>query len=188
MGADRVEVAQQGDAPFRLRFLQIGQDLFHHQLAFAVRALWRACRETFNVGDFWLIAIDGGGGAEDKVFNVCRTHGGDETQGTVDVVVVILKRLRNGFTDGFQTGEVDHRFNGVVVKDFGHQRFVADVAFHESGLFPAKTFNHRQHAALTIAQVVEDDHIVTILQQLHTGMTSDVTATTCYQNSHDSLH
>ena len=188
MGADRVEVAQQGDAPLRLRFLQIGQDLLHHQLAFAVRALRRPGREAFNVRDFRLIAVDGGGGAKDEVFDVGRAHGGDETQGTVDVVVVILERLRNGFTDRFQTREVDHRFDGVVVKDLGHQRFIADVAFHEGGLFTAKAFNHRQHAALAVAQVVENDDVMTVLQQLHTGMTSYVTATTCYQNSHNSLH
>ncbi len=34
VGADRVEVAQQGNAPLRLGFLQVGQDLLHHQLAF----------------------------------------------------------------------------------------------------------------------------------------------------------
>ena len=188
MRADRVEVAQQRDAPLRLRFLQVGQDLLHHQLAFAVRALRGAGREAFNVRDFGLIAVDGGGGAKDKVFDVRCAHGGNETQSTVDVVIVILKRFRNGFTDGFQTREVDHRFDGVVVKDLGHQRFVADVAFHESRLFTAKAFNHRQHAALTVAQVVEDDDVVTVLQQLHAGMTTYVTATTCYQNSHISLH
>ena len=83
---------------------------------------------------------------------------------------------------------MDHRFNSMVVEDLGHQRFIADVTFDKRRLFSAKTFNHRQHAALTIAQVVEDDDIMTVLQQLHTGMTSYVTATTCYQNSHISLH
>ena len=188
MRTDRVEVAQQRDAPLRLGFLQIGQDLLHHQLAFAVRALRRPGREAFNVRDFRLIAVDGGGRAKDEVFDVGRTHGGDETQGAVDVVVVILERLSNGFTDRFQTCEVDHRFNGVVVKDLGHQRFVTDVAFHERRVFTAKTFNHRQHAALTVAQVVENDDVMAVLQQLHAGMTTDVTATTCYQNSHISLH
>ncbi|MNL36453.1 hypothetical protein D3C87_1585350 [compost metagenome] len=83
---------------------------------------------------------------------------------------------------------MDNRIDGMVVKDFGHQRFVADIAFHKGGLFSAQALNDGQHAALTVTQVVEDDDIVAILQQLHTGMTSNVTATTRYQNSHISLH
>jgi hypothetical protein len=52
MRADRVEVAQQRNAPVRLGFLQVGQDLLDHQLAFAVRALRRAGREAFDIGIF----------------------------------------------------------------------------------------------------------------------------------------
>ena len=59
VGADRVEVAQQGNAPLRLGFLQVGQDLLYHQLAFAVRALRGAGREAFDIRDFRLIAVDG---------------------------------------------------------------------------------------------------------------------------------
>ncbi len=124
-----------------------------------------------------------------KFLTFAARMGGDKTQGTVDVVVVILKRLRDRLTDRFQASEVDHRFNGVVVEDLS----VINASLRMSpstkvGCFSAKTFNHRQHAAHTIAQVVEDDDIMTVLQQLHTGMTSYVTATTCYQNSHISLH
>ena len=188
MCADRVEVAQQRDAPLRLGFLQVGQDLLYHQLAFAIRALRRTGREAFNVRNFWLIAVDGCGRAEDKVFNVGRTHGGDQTQGTVDVVVIVLKRFCHRFANRFQAREVDNGFNRVIVKDFSHQCFIADIAFNESRLFTRKAFNDRQHAALTVAQVIKNDNIVAALQQLHTGMTSYVTATTCYQNSHISLH
>jgi hypothetical protein len=55
-------------------------------------------------------------------------------------------------------------------------------------MLTAKPFNHWQHATLAVAQIIQNDDIVTILQQLHTGMTANVTATTCYQYSHFSLH
>ena len=77
VGADRVEVAQQGNAPLRLGFLQVGQDLLHHQLAFAVRALRGAGREAFDIRDFRLIAVDGSGGAKDKVLHASGAHGRD---------------------------------------------------------------------------------------------------------------
>src|SRR5699024_12783957 len=80
MRANRVEVAQQGNAPVRLGFLQIGEDLFHHQLAFAVSALWCAGREAFDVWDFGLIAINGGGGANNKDFDVSGAHGANQAQ------------------------------------------------------------------------------------------------------------
>ncbi|MNY69619.1 hypothetical protein D3C86_2075840 [compost metagenome] len=83
---------------------------------------------------------------------------------------------------------MDYRIDRVIVKNFGHQRFIADIAFHKSGLLAAKAFNDRQNAALTVAQVIQNDDVMAILQQLHTGMTSNVTATTRYQNSHISLH
>ena len=77
VGADRVEVAQQGNAPLRLGFLQVGQDLLYHQLAFAVRALRGAGREAFDIRDFRLIAVDGSGGAKDKVLHASGAHGRD---------------------------------------------------------------------------------------------------------------
>ncbi|MOA43071.1 hypothetical protein D3C78_1651850 [compost metagenome] len=83
---------------------------------------------------------------------------------------------------------MDNRVDRVIVKNFGHQRFVADIAFHKRGLLTAKAFDNGHNAALTVAQVIEDDDVMAILQQLYTGMTSNVTATTCYQNSHFSLH
>ena len=75
MGANRVEVTQQGNAPLWLGFLQVSQDLLHHQLAFAVRALRGAGRETFDIRDFRLIAVDGGGGAKDEVLHARGAHG-----------------------------------------------------------------------------------------------------------------
>ena len=101
MSANRVKVAQQGNAPVGLRFLQIGQDLFHHQLAFAVRTLRRAGGEAFNVRNLRLIAIDGRGGAENEVFHVSSAHCIHQTQSAVDVVVIVLQRLGNGFSNGF---------------------------------------------------------------------------------------
>ena len=83
---------------------------------------------------------------------------------------------------------MDHRFNGVVVEDLGHQRFITNIAFNKGGFFAAETLNHRQYAALAVAEIVEDHHLMPLQQQLNAGMTSNVTATTCNQNFHDSLH
>ena len=77
MGANRVEVTQQGNAPLRLGFLQVGQDLLHHQFAFTVGALRGASREAFDIRDFRLVAVDGGGGAKDEVLHARGAHGGD---------------------------------------------------------------------------------------------------------------
>ena len=137
MRANRVEVAQQGNAPVRLGFLQIGEDLFHHQLAFAVRALWCAGREAFNVWNFGLIAINGGGGAKNKVFDVSGAHGANQAQSAVDIVVVIFQRFLYRFADGFQPGEVDHGVDSVIVQYLGHQRFVTNIAFNKRWMFAA---------------------------------------------------
>jgi hypothetical protein len=82
---------------------------------------------------------------------------------------------------------VDHRFNGVIVQNFRHQRFITNIAFDKGGCFPAETFNDRQYAALTVAEIVENNHFMSLQQQLNAGMTSNVTATTCNQYFHDSL-
>ena len=162
MRADRVEVAQQRDAPVRLRFLQVSEDLLDHQLAFTVRALRSPGREAFDIRDFWLVAVHGGGGAENKVFHARGAHGGNEFQCAGHVVVVVFQRLGDGFADGFQAGEMDHRFNSVIVKDFRHQRFVTNVAFDKGGAFPAETFNDWQYAAFTVAEIVENNHFVSL--------------------------
>ncbi|ABX22043.1 hypothetical protein SARI_02166 [Salmonella enterica subsp. arizonae serovar 62:z4,z23:-] len=167
--------------------MQIGEDLFYHQFTFAVGALRRAGRKTFDVRNFGLIAINGGGGAKNKVFNVGRTHGADQPQRTVDVVVIVLQRPGDRFADGFQAGKVNHGIYSVIVQNFGYKRFVANIAFDKGRVLTAQTFDNGQYAAFAVAEVIEDDDVMTILQQLHTGMTSYVTATTCNQYSHNSL-
>lgn len=120
MRVNRVEVAQQGNVLVRLGFLQIGEDLFYYQFVFVVRVLRCVGREVFNVWNFGLIVINGGGGVKNKVFDVSGAYGVNQAQSVVDIVVVIFQRFLYRFVYGFQFGEVDYGVDSVIVQDFGY--------------------------------------------------------------------
>lgn len=86
-----VEVVQQGNVLVWLGFLQIGEDLFYYQFVFVVRVLWCVGWEVFNVWNFGLIVINGGGGVKNKVFDVSGVYGVNQVQSVVDIVVVIFQ-------------------------------------------------------------------------------------------------
>ena len=163
MGTHRVEITQQRNAPVWLSFLQVGQDLLNHQLTFAVRALRGAGRETFDIGDLRLIAIDRCGRAENEVFNVGRAHGIHQTKRAIDVVIVVLQRFGDGFANGFQSREVDDCFDCMIVQDFSQQCFITNITLDKQGGFAPQAFKHRHDTAFTVTQIVEDDDVVAIL-------------------------
>ncbi len=58
---------------------------------------------------------------------------------------------------------MDHRIDSLLAKHIGQQRFVADIALDKGGLFTAQAGDDRQDTLLTVAEVVENNDVVTVL-------------------------
>ncbi len=117
MRANRVEVAQQGDAPVRLGFLQMSR--YFPPSACFCRKGFAVCRSgSFQRLEFWADRHKRWRrSSKNKVFDVSGAHGANQAQSTVDIVVVIFQRFLYRFANGFQPGEVDHGVDSVIVQN-----------------------------------------------------------------------
>jgi hypothetical protein len=89
---DRVEVAQDADAPGRIGLVQVAQHVFDHQLGAAV-GVDRRQRMDFGIGQEPRRAVHRGRGAEDKRLHPGRLHGLQQRQAARDIVAVVVERL-----------------------------------------------------------------------------------------------
>ena len=173
VGADGIEVAQPGDAPVGFGVVKIGEDVLDHEFAAAI-GIGRGTREVFADRDAGWVAIDGGGGGEDEGLDIGPAHGGEQLRCAVNVVVVILKRLFDGFADGFESGEVHHRGDGVAGKDAFEQRRIANVAFDEARALAAERFQPVDDIGAAVAEIVENEQVMPGLRQRNAGVRADV--------------
>ena len=70
---------------------------------------------------------------------------------------------------------MDHRLGAAFAQRGDQRRAVANVAAHHADLLAGDTRNARQGLGMTVAEVVEDRHPVTGVEQFDAGMGTDVT-------------
>ena len=130
MGADRIEVPQADDAPFGISAAEVGENLLNLKLCAPVGVRGLPCRIRFFEGQMLRRSVDRGRGAEDEALHARLSHGFEKTDRADQIVVVILKRLRDGLADGLEACEMNDGFDLFVSKRLLEARFVADAA-HE---------------------------------------------------------
>ena len=158
VGADGVEVAQQGDVPARIAKLQVGQDLLDEQLGATVGVGGRG-GEILADGDAGRVAVDGGGGTEDQVAHPGVGHGAAQAEGSANVVVVVLKGDLGGLAHRLEPGEVDDGVERplLVAEDRRQGRLVAQVDAGESGGDTGDRRHPAQGLGLAVHQIVDDE-------------------------------
>lgn len=132
MGAHRVEVAEASDAPAGLAGRDIGQQLLHRRFGVAI-GMERTHRRALGDRQGFGVPVEGGAAAEDQNAAVVAPHGLQEAAAAVNVDIPVEERLSDGFRQGLQTGEMEHRPHGPQ----GHG------ALHIGGS-PHIPLNHRQ--------------------------------------------
>ena len=129
MSPDRIKVAQEHDAPFRISGSLAFQDLFDHIFGPAVRIGAAGGGHAFPVGNDRLIAVNRGGGGKNDLLAAMRLHDFTERQGCIQIVSVIPQRLGNTFADGFQTRKMNNAVETVLVKNPIQGIFVCNIRF-----------------------------------------------------------
>ena len=105
-------------------------------------------------------------------------HAFEQNAGGGDVVVIIQERLRDGFGNGFQPGEMNDGIDGVGFEDFGESLFVFHGGFDEMETFAGDTLNPKEGFFKRVAKIVHDDDFVASFEKGETGMGANVTSTT----------
>lgn len=116
--ADGIKITKGDDVEFGVGHAKVFQDFFDHVFGLAVGVgELDASRKGFDALFDALVAINGGGGRENKLLHIVGLHRLEEVEGAGDVVVVVLEWLFDGFGDGFEAGEVDNKVKMGMVEN-----------------------------------------------------------------------
>ena len=107
-----------------------------------------------------------------------------ERQCRVEIVLIILHRLGNGFADGLEAREVDGAGNLMLCKDFFQQRLVTHVALDELHRLAGNFGYAVQAFRVGIAEIVNYNRRMTRLDQLHTGVAANIARAAGHKNIH----
>ena len=182
MSAHRVEVAQDADRPLGRGHGQIIEHVLDVPLGATV-GVGGAGGEVFADGHAGRIAVDGGRGAEHQAARPGLFQAFQQHHGTADVVAVIGQRLGHRLAHGLEAGEVDGGVDRVLGQQTTQRVAVARIALHQGGAAAGNLGDAVHHLGRTVAEVVEDDHVMASGQQLHDGVGADVTGTAGHEES-----
>src|SRR3954471_7201559 len=130
MRADRIEVAQRHVTKIPTSGGAVGEDVLDHQLGLAVR-IGRPQRMIFCERQALGIAVDRGRGAEDDAAHILAVHRLQKRDAAAHVVVVIVKRPLDRFTDRLQAGEMHHGLRLIGRHDALKRWAIAQVELME---------------------------------------------------------
>ena len=176
MGADGVEVAQQHNVPLVVGAVEVGKDALEHCLGLAVGIGCLVQRAALGDGNLLGLAVHRGGRREDNVLHAMVARHVEQYQRTGNVVPVVLKRLFGAFAHCLEAGEVDDGVDAVLGEGALARLAVQDGGLHELQLIGGSAGEladavDRYQAG--IGQVVQDNHVVALLEQLDAGVAAD---------------
>ena len=157
--ADRVEVAQQGDVPARVRPVQIAQDFLNHQFCPPI-GVGRRERHIFGDRHLGGVAVHGRRRTEHQVPDAVRLHGLAQHQRPGDVVVVVAERDRHRLAHCLEPGEVDHRLDRRAGERDVQPCAIQQINPMEDQRPARELLDPMQRLLLAVAQVVDDDDLM----------------------------
>ena len=180
MRAHRVEVAQDADRPGRLGMGQVVEDVLDVPLGAAI-GVGGPGGKVFADRHRGRITVDGGRRAEHQptgsgLFEALQQH-----DHAADVVVVVGQRFGHRLAHRLEAGKVDGGIDRVARQQPAHGLAVADIALDHLRAAPGQLGDPVDDPGRGVAEIVEDDDIVTGAQQLDHRVRTDVTGTAGHQ-------
>ena len=157
------------------------QHVLHEQLGLAVSVGGLESRILLD-GDGFRLSVYGCGGREDQLAGTRGEHGFKQTEGGGGVIAKVNFRLHHrlaGFNEGGEVHDaVEGRaFGGGRAEEIFKQGAVGNIAFDEAGACG-------KQIAPAMAEVVDDDSLVALLNQERRYVTSDIPRTAGDQDLH----
>ena len=174
MCSDRVEVTKQDHVPFRICRMDICQHLLQHALGPSVWIGRCSLRAFLGDRNLCRIPVYRCGRTEDNVLHTVISHLITENQGSCHIVHIIFNRLANGFAHRFQTCKVDDGIDVFLIENFLHAFAVQHVSLVKGHFLSCNLFHAVQSLFTGIVEIVHDNNIISLVQQFHTGMASDI--------------
>ena len=152
------------------------QRLLEHQLGFAV-GIDRALRQVFRHRHAVRRAVGGAGGAEDEFFHAAFHGGVGKLERVDEVVVEILFRIRHGFADERERGEMQNRLR--LHRLDGGENVTVRLRFSKNE-FRARV--HRR--AMAFREVVINRYLMSGVEEFFRANGSDITGAAGDKNIH----
>ena len=172
--ADGVEVAEQDHGELGIGLREVAEDLFGHVLGPAVGIGAAAGDAVLGERHLVRAVVDRGGGGEHDLLGVELAERLGERDRGVQVVVVVFQRLRDGFADRLQPGEMDGAVDLVLGEDAFERGAVADIRLIENDFLPGDLLDAVQGFRVGVVEVVDDDHVHALVEEFDAGVASDV--------------
>ena len=164
MGADGVEVPQQGHVQLRVRRAEVRQDALNKQLGSPVGIGGAAHGEILPDGNAGGVAVHRGGGRKDEVPHPVAAHDLKEGEGALQIIRVILQRFPDAFAHRLQSREVDHGGDARIRGKYRLQRGrVAGVRLVKRDCFPGDPFHPAEGLPAGVHQIVHRHDFISAL-------------------------
>ena len=180
--ADWVEVAQDGNAPRRVGRVHVAQQVLGHPLGAGI-GVAGVQRVLLGQRQRLRLAVHRGRRAEYQRAHAGARHRFQQAQRADDVVVVVAQRLFQRLAHHLERGKVHHGDCATVGQRVVERFGIADIAPVGAQALAGQRLNAAQHVGRAVAEVIKYRNGVTGLEQLHTGVATDVTGTAGHQNS-----
>ena len=184
MSSNRVEVAEQHHVPFRVCLLHILEHFFEHGFGFAVGICAFSLGAFFGNRDDGRVAIDGCRRTKNDVLATVIPHGIEQYERGVHVVLVVFKRLCDGFANSFEARKVDTCVELVLAKDFVHSDCVTDICAYKWDRGAYEFSYTAKGFATGIDEVIDDNNGMTRLVKFNNRVASNITCATHDCNFH----
>ena len=184
--ADGVEVAQQRDVHRRVGGAVVHEYALLKELCGAVGVCGAAGGEVLAYRHALGVAVDRGGGGEDKVLHVVAAHGLEHLEGAGEVVVVVLQRLGDALAHCLEPGKVDDGVNiSKALEQLLHLVGVSQLGLDEGDALADNVLHAVDGFLAGIAEVVGDNDVIARLDELNAGMAADVPGAAGNENGHE---
>ncbi len=186
VGADRVEVAQDGDPPGRVGDRQIAQDGLDHQLGLAIGLVALSGKSSLigtRVASPYTVADE----LNTSVRTPCAAITSHNISVPREVVVIIAQRHGYRLADRLQAGEVDDRIDRRLGEDRVKRRAVQQIDLVECELPASELLYALQRLGLAVAQIIDDRDGVSGVQQLQAFVAANIPRAACDKNVHGYL-
>jgi hypothetical protein len=161
--------------------VQIPKHLFDHQLGAAV-GVGRRGRKVFPNRQTGRVAVHGRRRTEHQIAHAGLQHRLAQHERAEHVVAIVLERQLDRLPDRLVPGEMDHRTDIVLGKQAGQQLGIGDIALHHRNGSAKNALNAAHRLRRAIAEVVQHQHRIARLDELDTGMRTNVTGAAGHQN------
>ena len=184
MSTDRIEIAEQHDAPLIISTPDIGQDALLHRFCLSIGIGRDPFGALFSNRHKGGIAVYSCRGGENDLLAAVLSHHITEGQRGVEIISIILDRHTGRLSDSLISCKMNHSVNFFLLEKSFQAFAVTNVLLVEFRPSACDLLDAVYDHLFGIIEIVSDNNIIACIQKLHHRVASDKSCSTCYQNCH----